>query len=133
MRAKHKGPKLFIVIRHLNMPHFKMQIKITKLYVIIFRKHLAYFEMMFSWPFKSTVWMYACSNCEHSHTRLSPTLMNPVVLDFFVNFDLYLILLSNLFFSCVTLFFCHAITVTNDCNSVTKFSKLVSDNLHVSI
>ena len=90
MHVKHKGLKLFIVILLLNMPHFKMQIKITKSYATFFKKHLAYFEMMFSWPFKSTLWMYVRSNCEHSHTKLSAelscTLKSPVVLDFFVNF-----------------------------------------------
>lgn len=90
MRLKHKGPKPFIVIFLLNMSHFKMQIKITKSHAIIFWKHLAYFETSFSWPFKSAVWMYVR---EHSHARLSGTLKNPVVLDFFVNFDFDLHLL----------------------------------------
>lgn len=90
MRLKHKGPKPFIVIFLLNMSHFKMQIKITKAHAIIFWKHLAYFETSFSWPFKSAAWMYVR---EHSHARLSGTLKNPVVLDFFVNFDFDLHLL----------------------------------------
>ena len=77
MRLKHKGPKPFIVIFLLNMSHFKMHI-------------LAYFETSFSWPFKSAAWMYVR---EHSHARLSGTLKNPVVLDFFVNFDFDLHLL----------------------------------------
>ena len=80
MRLKHQGTKPFIVIFLLNMSHFKMHI-------------LAYFETSLSWPFKSAVWMYVRSNCEHSHTRLSGTLKNPVVLDFFVNFDVDLHLL----------------------------------------
>lgn len=64
-----------------------------KLYVIIFWKCLVYFEMSFSWFFKSVVWMYVCSNCEYSYIRLFGIFRNFVVLDFFVNFDFDLYLL----------------------------------------
>lgn len=61
-----------------------------KLYVIIFWKYLVYFEMSFSWFFKSVVWMYVC---EYSYVRLFGIFKNFVVLDFFVNFDFDLYLL----------------------------------------